>query len=137
MEGSFVRLNYHIIHTHTASVVIGVVGASIFIVIQAILLVDFAHTWAKRWSVPASLSPSILYLSLLPVCFCPPHPLSLSPPPLVCTHLSTYSCVASSTSKCQMLLSLSLFLSLSLADQLSFLPIGLQRQRRQTISCGT
>ena len=33
------------------SLVIGMIGAFIFILLQVIFLVDFAHSWAEAWSV--------------------------------------------------------------------------------------
>lgn len=36
-------------HNYTVSVAFGLIASIIFIVVQIVILVDFAHSWAENW----------------------------------------------------------------------------------------
>ena len=37
--------------SHAVSLVIGMIGAFIFIILQVVFLIDFAHNWAEAWYI--------------------------------------------------------------------------------------
>ncbi len=115
-------------HTHTASLVIGMIGAIIFIVIQVILLVDFAHTWAESWLVRPSLPP---LPPSLPPSPSSQSPLSFSPPSTYIQFVSMHTPLFKHRR-----------LSAQLVEQLFYsqfcsLPPGLGRLKSLTTSGGT
>lgn len=48
---------------HVAMMIIGMIGAFIFILIQLVLLVDFAHSWNEKWLERHENSGSRLWLA--------------------------------------------------------------------------
>ena len=40
-----------VVFSHAVSLVIGMIGAFIFIILQVVFLIDFAHNWAEAWYI--------------------------------------------------------------------------------------
>lgn len=63
LKSKLIRLTLFLCSVRTAMMIIGMIGAFIFILIQLVLLVDFAHSWNEKWLEYHENSESRLWLA--------------------------------------------------------------------------